>query len=557
MNARCFRVALPICAAFALTFSLHAGDDALSLAGQWRFQLDRNDAGVKEQWFELRLAERIRLPGALQNEGFGDNIAVDTQWTGGVGYGGDTNTDRWLNEPQYANYRQPGNIKVPFFLQPQKHYVGAAWYQREFEIPTAWQGKRVVLTLERAHWETRVWVDRREIGSNNSLCTPHVYSLGTALATGRHTLCIRVRNDLLREIDVGSWAHSVTDHTQGNWNGLIGRIALSATSPVWIDDVQVYPNAAKKSARVKVRVGNAGGKPGEGTLSIAAEKRGKGQTPVLQLPVSWDEKGGSAEGEILLGSEAQSWDEFSPKLQRLSLQLNGDQADDRRTVTFGLRDLGVEGRQFMLNGRPVFLRGTLECCIFPLTGYPPTEVESWKRVIRACQAYGLNHIRFHSWCPPEAAFTAADELGFYLSVEVASWCTVGDGKPIDRWLYDETVRILSAYGNHPSFMLMAYGNEPAGTNHAAWLAQWVTYCKQTDSRRLYTSGSGYPALPENQYHDYYSGERPVRGRIGWLGKDYEENVKSLTVPAITHELGQWCVISQLRPDAEIHGTAEA
>ena len=109
---------------------------------------------------------------------------VDTQWTGGVGYGGDTNTDRWLNEPQYAKYRQPGNIKVPFFLQPQKHYVGAAWYQREFEIPAAWQGKRVVLTLERAHWETRVWVDGSEIGSNNSLCTPHVYSLGTAPGPG-------------------------------------------------------------------------------------------------------------------------------------------------------------------------------------------------------------------------------------------------------------------------------------------------------------------------------------------------------------------------------------
>ena len=148
--------------------------DRVSLAGQWRFQLDREDAGVKQRWFERSLDQRIRLPGALQNQGFGDDITVDTKWTGEVGM------DAWRNGPQYAKYRQPGNIKVPFFLQPEKHYVGAAWYQRDVEIPAAWQGKRVVLSLERAHWETRVWLDGREIGTNTSLSTPHCYDLGTA-----------------------------------------------------------------------------------------------------------------------------------------------------------------------------------------------------------------------------------------------------------------------------------------------------------------------------------------------------------------------------------------
>ena len=156
--------------------------DRLSLAGQWRFQLDRADAGEKERWFERSLDQRIKLPGALQNQGFGDDITVDTKWTG------ETGVDVWLNSPQYAKYRQPGNIKVPFFLQPEKHYVGAAWYQRDVEIPAGWQGKRVVLSLERSHWETRVWLDGREIGTNTSLSTPHAYDLGTGLAPGKHTL---------------------------------------------------------------------------------------------------------------------------------------------------------------------------------------------------------------------------------------------------------------------------------------------------------------------------------------------------------------------------------
>ena len=111
-----------------------AGAGRLSLAGQWRFQLDREDAGVKERWFERSLDQRIKLPGALQNQGFGDNITVDTKWTGEVGM------DASLKGPQYAKYRQPGNIKVPFFLQPKQHYVEARQIQEGIRGDVAARG---------------------------------------------------------------------------------------------------------------------------------------------------------------------------------------------------------------------------------------------------------------------------------------------------------------------------------------------------------------------------------------------------------------------------------
>ena len=512
---------LPALVMSASLFStaLATAEEHISLAGQWRFQLDRVDAGAKERWFERSLDQRIRLPGALQNQGFGDDITVDTKWTGEVGL------DAWLKRPQYAKYRQPGNIKVPFFLQPEKHYVGAAWYQREVDVPAAWRGKRIVLRLERAHWETRIWLDSREIGTNTSLSTPHSYDLGTGLEPGKHTLTIRVDNRLI--VNVGPWAHSVTDHTQGNWNGLIGGLELLATSPVWIEDVQVYPNVATKSVRVKVQIGNSSGKAGHGTLAIGRQSQ----------TVDWDEKGGASELEVTLGKDAKTWDEFSPALRTLSLRLTGAQADDQRTVTFGLREIGAEGKEFVLNGRKAFFRGTLECCIFPLTGYPPTDVQSWKRVIRACKAHGLNLIRFHSWCPPEAAFVAADELGFYFQVECAVGSNPGEDKTLGAWLYAESERIVGTYGNHPSFVLLTHGNEPHGKDRDTFLAGWVNYWKQRDSRRLVTSGSAYPQLPENQFHVYY----PCRGPHGWLGKDYLKDVQALTVPVIVHEMGQWCV----------------
>jgi hypothetical protein len=507
---------------------LHA-TESLSLAGKWRFALDRNDQGITDEWFHQTLPDSLHLPGALQNQGFGDDITTNTAWTGGSG------VKQWFDLPRYEKYRQPDNLKVPFFLQPQKHYVGAAWYQRDLEIPKAWQGRRIVLTLERAHWETRAWLDDRSLGTNGSLSTPHVYDLGVGLAPGRHRLSLRVDNRLL--VNVGTRAHSVSDETQGNWNGVIGQMNLTTTSPVWLDDVQVYPNVKTKSARLKIRIGNDSGKAGEGTVSVAN----------TTVPVKWNETGGNAELEVALGNNAKLWDEFSPVLQHLQVKLHGDLADDSRDVTFGLREIAVQDRQFVLNGRPAFFRGTLECCIFPLTGYPPTEVAAWKRIIRICQEHGLNHIRFHSWCPPEAAFAAADELGFCFSIEIAAWAAIGDGAPVDAWLYAEAERMLRAYGNHPSFVMMPYGNEPAGKNRDRWLGEWVNHWKASDPRRLYTSAAGWPAIPENQYHI----TQTTRGIKGWFGGDYRKDLENFkvqslppgnpAVPVIVHEMGQWCV----------------
>jgi beta-galactosidase/beta-glucuronidase len=169
-----------------------------------------------------------------------------------------------------------------------------------------------------------------------------------------------------------------------------------------------------------------------------------------------------------LGSDALLWDEFSPNLYRLSLVLDSDEFEIYKQVDFGLREFKVDGTRFAINGRPVFLRGTLECAIFPKTGYPSTDVAEWKRIYSVIKSHGLNHMRFHSWCPPEAAFSAADEEGIYLQVECSSWAnqssSLGDGNPIDTFILDESEKIVKEYGNHPSFVMMTYGNEPAGKN---------------------------------------------------------------------------------------------
>ena len=455
--------------------------ESLSLSGRWAFALDPFRLG-KYLW--LQDAEWISLPGSTDE----------------AGKGYETTTKNLVS------------------LTRTHAYVGPAYYKRSFTIPESWRGKRVVLYLERPHWETRVWLNQNYIGGRNSLSAPHQYELGR-LEPGTHEVVLRIDNTVKlpvgdatdTQIDDYNLAHSVTDHTQTNWNGVIGRLELQATDLVWVDDVQVYPDIARKVARLTVVLGNASGIPVEGKLTVEAAStntntvhRGSPMSAPFSAPPSAETSRHSFELEYPLGDDMLLWDEFSPSLYTLNVGLSAHKDErsfkDQTTVTFGMRDFTKRGTQFMLNGKPVFLRGTLECCIFPLTGYPPTDVKPWRRIMDIVKAHGLNHLRFHSWCPPEAAFTAADEAGVMMQVEGPFWAEFGSNSEIDAFAYAEGDRILQTYGNHPSFCFLAVSNEPSGEHKEAFLAQILEHWRGRDPRRLYTSGAGWPIIPENDYH---------------------------------------------------------
>ena len=525
---------------FFVGVGLTYGADSIDLSGSWRFQLDRDNNGAANSWFDRALADAIALPGSLAGAGIGDPITVDTKWTG------DIFDKSYYTAAEFAPYRQPGNIKVPFWLQPDTHYVGAAWFQRDIEIPASWSGRRLELLLERPHWKTTAWLDDREIGSNDSLSVAHEYDLGISISSGSHRLTIRVDNTVAP--DIGQNSHSITDHTQGNWNGIVGRIELKSTAPVWIEDVQVQPRIADRVVVVRGQLKSEGDQPLPAKIHVDGGPSSGATGPVRDATVAAD---GSFALDYALEPNAPLWDEFTPALHRIVVALDNG---EKREVVFGLREMTTAGRQLKINGRTIFLRGALDCAAFPRTGHPPTDVASWKTEFHTIQAHGLNHIRFHSWCPPEAAFVAADELGVYLQVEVASWpnwsTTLGDGKPVDDWINRETARILRAYGNHASFVMLCAGNEPGGEHFTPWLSSWVARQKAADSRRLYTAGAGWPEIPENDYHlrseprIQHWGEG-LDSRINHLApetrSDYRDFIGARTAPVVSHEIGQWCV----------------
>lgn len=546
---------LLILLSFLALTACRQADNKQSLQGEWRFALDRNDRGLAEQWYTRSLTDTIHLPGSLQEQGYGDEVGIETPWTGQI-------VDKsWYDSPLYEKFRQPGNIKVPFWLNPDRHYVGVAWYQKEIDIPASWNGSPVQLELERTHWETTLFLDGVKMGKHESLSTPYRHTF-KELTPGKHTLTLRVDNRV--NIEVGVNAHSVSDHTQSNWNGVIGTISLTAKPSLYIDDIQIYPNIADKTIKVAVSLDGTT-TTNDATLLLQVEKKDGGVVGKPHKVTINPEAGMKQEITLSMGEDALLWSEHSPNLYTLYAVVESDGKKEEQYRTFGLREFKANGTRFEINGHPVFLRGTLECCIFPLTGYPATDRAYWTKIYNQCKAYGLNHVRFHSWCPPEAAFAVADSMGFYLQVECAGWATVGDGGYSDQWFREESDRILKEYGNHPSFCLMAYGNEPGGANQVKYLSGLIDHWKSKDLRRAYTSSGGWPYV-ENA--DYWNAPDP---RIQGWGEglrsiinaqpprtDYDfAHIIRENMPTVSHEIGQWCVYPNLKEIDKYTGVLKA
>lgn len=506
--------------------------DSLDLAGRWRFATDPSGRGEPDRWFDLPLPEAegtVELPGTTDSNGRG--------------------------VPQHDDPELWGGLTRAFT------YQGPAWYQRDVEVPAGWGGRPATLRLERVQWRSTVWVNGRPVGSDLSLGTPHVYEVGEHLLPGQ-TNRITVRVDNREQVPIGfAVSHSTTDWTQTNWNGVVGRIDLQAAAAVRVGrlraaadfDAQVLrvtlePRGGVGVVRGRVMAELLDGSDAVLSQSQQQETRFDGGPVSLSLPIA-----GLAR-----------WDCWTPVLHRLRVRVEAAGADDRLATSthelpIGLRDLRVRDKRLLLNGRRVMLRGTLECCVFPLTGHPPMDPAPWRRVFRLLRERGLNHVRFHTWTPPEAAFVAADEWGMLLQVELPAWATVPPGSALAAYLRDEGRRVLDAYGHHPSFAILAVGNEIDGD--WATLESITADLKAHDgARRLFTSHannrSPMPLPSSDLFVTPYVQNQGIRlgGDMESYGrKTHAPAVELCPVPLVTHEMGQCAVHPDFSEIPKYHG----
>ena len=364
-------------------------------------------------------------------------------------------------------------------LRREFSFIGEATYSRDLYIPEDWEDKSINLILERTK-PSVVIIDGDTVDTNSRISSLQKYDISEYLSPGFHTLEIVVNNaDSIPPI-VARSSNAVSESTQTNWNGILGDILLEAKNPFHISNIKIFENEKTDKAIINLDFSK---KAPDGLIL-------KGVLDGKEV-INKDIKAGSLTMLTSINiNENELWSALHPNLHELSFSIidkNGEEIDEYELIT-GFRKFSVSEDGFTVNGYPVFLRGNVNAAIFPLTGHSPLDLESWSNYFSILKDYGINHVRFHSWTPPEAAFQAADKLGIYLLIELPIWGELDrDLKFHNRFLKEELVGIMEAYSHHPSFVMFSTGNELWGD--ISLMGEYMKEAKELNPRILSTYGS--------------------------------------------------------------------
>ena len=298
--------------------------------------------------------------------------------------------------------------------------TGRLWYQRSIYVPAGWKERHVSLVLEHPSAETFVKVNGKEVGSSQNRFTAHKYDISKFLIFGE-------RN----RIEVS------TPSTKGNWQGISGRVELRAQPhDLYIERVKLTPHPFQGVLQIDLQLAGRINYLASDVVEVLMQRVDVDSAAIMSRYFSLNNR--QLRLVMPFNNEVAIWDEFHPHLYRIGITAGNDYYE----TTFGMNETTMDSHQPVLNGHHIFLRGVVKDNEFPQTGCPPTDVSWWFDTFRSCKEHGLNLMRFKGYCPPEAAFRAADRLGFYLQPDIP----VAQG--------EETNRVIEAYLHHPSFLLL-------------------------------------------------------------------------------------------------------
>ncbi len=516
-----------------------------SLAGEWHVRL--LDGGTFT----------ASLPGTLDTNGIGH----EDKLTGKLHQGED-----------YVENKALVTEDVIATRLTRKHtYEGKAFFSRTWEgdVPG---GKRYFLRAERAR-VLGLFVDGKEIPAlSGSLSTPYVFEVTDVLRDGALIELVSDNSYEGLPRDNIVYSSAATDETQTNWNGIIGEFGIEALEKNFIESVRVYPirdeGEGKWLLDVQVTVDCADAFEGElelcfDELSVAKE-----------LEISCKVGRSSFETQVCVEvSDELLWDENCGNVIHVRARL----LEDEFVTAFGVRSFeDIEGH-LCLNGRKIFLRSEANCAVFPETGHPPMDTESWKEIIKTYIGYGVNCLRFHSHCPPEAAFYAADELGVLMQPELSHWNPKDAFSAAEAAAYyeKELWEILKVYANHPSFVMLTFGNELQAKEDGMKVAgRLLDLCHEVDKTRLFafSSNAFYGEKGADPESDFYTsssfGDTPMRatfaGMKGYLNSDYpdakhdysiavKEIRKNYRKPVFSFEVGQYEILPDFAEIEDFRG----
>lgn len=438
-------------------------------------------------------------------------------------------------------------------LRREYSFIGEATYSKNIEIPQEWENRDVFLILERTK-PASIRVDGKKVGNNSRILSAQYYNLSDYLNPGRHLLEISVNNADSLPPMVAKSSHAASESTQTNWNGILGNILLESRPDFHINSYMIDDAPGLDTVRMVVDFSTRAPSGLKVKANLDAYKS-----------VTEKIKTGASSVEILLPVDREErWSASIPRLHELKLSVidSREEVLDEIQLTTGFRKFSTSGKYFTVDEKPVFLRGTVNAAVFPNTTYAPTDLQSWKNYFSVLKDYGLNHVRFHTWSPPEAAFTAADELGFYILVELPIWGELDrDLKFHNRFLREELKGIMDSYAFHPSFVMFSPGNELWGD--ISLMGEYMKEAKMLNPRVLSTYGSNVYLGMNGEIggEDFVLGSKisdketsTVRGSMsyadsgdgGYLNSNFPNStfnfsdaVAGIKVPVISHEVGQY------------------
>ena len=530
-------------------------------------------------------AAQMHLPGTLDESGIGHR---------------DAGTNQWHPDAALGNAAEEVDKDAPIATRfTRRHtYEGEARISRKVTVPD-YGTDRLFVLAERAR-VLRLAVDGEEceVFRQGTLSTPYIFEL-TGVTPGEHELTFFSDNSYPgMPKDAICYSSAATDETQTNWNGILGNLCMYTRPKNFIESVRIYPKKLKRSggyvADVCVELAPGAKETLEDAKIILrsealaeTEEFGKTQKSaeifthlgdaLTKIEAAGPENRKTVEiwfRDLPLRENVKLWDEEEGNLYEMAATLDSGTAAEHGVnssveycTRFGIRIFGDNGSgRFALNGRTIFLRSEANCAEYPETGHPPMTVSEWKEILQKYRSYGINCVRFHSHCEPEAAFTAADELGMLLQPELSNW------NPKDAFATEESIRyyrteltaILKTYANHPSFVMLTLGNELQAQGEGRDRMQdLVRTAKQLDPTRLYANGSNafYGEEGCDPESDFYTSQSckdvVIRGTFsgmrGYINENYPsadhtydaamaEIRKSYTKPVFSFEVGQFEVL---------------
>ena len=281
--------------------------------------------------------------------------------------------------------------------------------------------------------------------------------------------------------------HQLSDDTQTDWNGIVGRIELQAHDVLWIEAQRVFP---KNDGSVRIEADVRNDLPVSGRIAVTIREKAAGRV----LAKGSGECPAAPQGRVVvalkLDRPPKLWSEFSPGLYVAESRLlaNDGRLLDTAGTTFGFREFTTRGTQFCLNGRVVFLRGKHDACVFPRTGYPPTDVAGW-----TWRAEDREELRLESLPLPLLVSAGGRVRGCgpawrLPSAGATQWrrmAVKSRRRPSGAWRRGGA---SCAYGEHPSFVMMALGNELEGGRE---VREHRMPTPPFDPRHLFAQASNY------------------------------------------------------------------